>query len=77
MASSCLVSGTSQGSLPFSDVTIGEQHDRGHVLEGDTRGLESGLEAVRWSRRGEHRHGRFAIATVHHLKEIGLLGLGR
>ena len=51
--------------------------DRSVVVDGDARGLDGHVEAVRRGTRREHRDRRLAVAPVQHLQQVGLLGLGR
>ena len=61
----------------ISDVTVGQQHNRGHVLHRDPAGLDRAFESIARAAGGDHRHRCIAIAAIDRLIEIALLGLGR
>ena len=55
------------------DKTIGEQHDRGHPLQGYSPGLECHVEAIAGALRRHHNHGALPITAIENLKEVCLL----
>ena len=68
--------GNAPGLRAVAKEALGEQQDRGHVLEGDLGGLEGGVEAVRRRMGGHDGHRAFAVAPIEGLVEVGLLRLG-
>ena len=58
------------------DERIGEEDDRGHVLEGDAACLEGHVEAVCRADSRHYTDGGLAVAPVECLQQVGLLGLG-
>ena len=56
--------------------SVGQKDDRSHVLQGDACRLESHGEAVGGRNGCNYGHGRFAVASVEGLHQVGLLGLG-
>ena len=57
-------------------VAVGQQDHRRAVLDGDADRLDGGVEAVRRGLGGDDRHRRLAVAAVHGVEQVGLLGLG-
>lgn len=60
----------------IAEVTVGEQDDGGHVLEGNLGGVEGPVEAVGAGGSGDDHEGGFTVAAVECLVEVALLGLG-
>ena len=60
-----------------ADKCIGEENYRSHVLDGDAGSLKRHVEAVCRRCRSHHSEGRFAIASVESLHQVGLFGFGR
>lgn len=58
-------------------VAVREQEDRGAVGQRDACRVDGRVEAVRRGLRRDDRHRRLAVAAVHRLQQVGLLGLGR
>ena len=59
------------------DVAVGQHEHRRPVLDRDPDRLDRDVEAVGRRLSGQHRHRRLTVAAVHHLQQVGLLGLGR
>ena len=68
--------GNAPGRGAVADEGIGEQDYRGHVLDGDARGLEGHVEAVGGTYGRYDGQGRLAVASVESLVQVGLLGFG-
>ena len=69
--------GDQPGLGRVGEEAVGEQHDRGHVVDGDAHRLARHGEAVGRRGGGQDDDRRVAVAAHHRLVEVGLLGLGR
>ncbi len=58
------------------DVAVAHDDHRHHVLDRDPHRLERRVEAIRGVRGRDDGHRALAVAAVHRLQEVGLLGLG-
>ena len=58
-------------------LAVGQQDDRGHVLDRDPDRFVGGVKAIRRRGRGDDRNRRLAVAPVHRHQQVGLFGLGR
>ena len=58
-------------------VAVGEHDHRRAVLHGQPDGLDGDGEAVARRLGRQDRQGRLAVAAVHGVQQVGLLGLGR
>ena len=69
------------GQLPrlgaVGEVAVGQQHHRRPVGQRDPGRLDGRVEAVAGRLRRDDRQRRLAVAAVHRLQQVGLLGLGR
>ena len=69
------------GHLPrfgcIRDVTVGQEHDRGHVLNRNAARFDRTFEHVGRAAGGDDGHGRVAVPAIDRLVQIALLGFGR
>ena len=71
-----LHAGDAEQLAAVAEISVGEQDDGGHVLEGDLGGVEGPVEAVGAAGGGDNHEGSLAVAAVEGLVEVALLGLG-
>ena len=69
--------GEQPGLGAVGQVAVGEEEDRRPVLQGDPGRLDGGVEAVAREPGGHDGDRGLAVAAVHGLQQVGLLGLGR
>ena len=69
--------GNSPGLRAVGEIAVGKNDDRHHVFDGDAAGFHGDPEAIAGSGGREHGNGRFGVAAVESLQQVGLLGFGR